>query len=268
MIAFHKIPEKPIFPYPLVFIHGAWHDSFYWHPLTDYLAERGFEIYAIDLPGHGDDSGTKNINLITFQSYINDVEKVVSDIGKEPVLIGHSMGGMIVQKYLQNHTCKAAILMAPVPSFGVYKLVLNAFMKLPLTTLKALITGNLYYMINSRPKADYWLYNDHMTESEKQKYFMHLQRESFMAFFVLMFPKLKKNISEPATMLIIAAQNDKLFSVEDLEQTARFHQADFQVVENSPHNLMLVSVEQTAERMIKWLDSKFASNPEQKKLKS
>ena len=45
----------------------------------------------------------------------NLLELVLVEINKPVILIGHSMGGYIVQKYLENKDCKGAVLMAPVP---------------------------------------------------------------------------------------------------------------------------------------------------------
>jgi pimeloyl-ACP methyl ester carboxylesterase len=253
MIAFHKVPESIIYPYPLIFIHGAWHDSFYWHTITDDLCKKGWEIYAIDLPGHGSDRVNRKLNLICFRDYLFHLELVLSDIGKKVILVGHSMGGMVVQKYLQKNSCVAAILMAPVPHFGVFNLVLNAIRKFPFVVLRAFLSGNLFYMINTLDKADYWLYNDEMTLEQKKMYFEHLQNESFLAFFTLLLPKLNKKNCGRISILLMAAENDKLFSIADQKATADFHKAKFVVIPNSSHNMMLSSSIETAQEMTNWL---------------
>ena len=40
-------------------------------------------------------------------------------LGEQPILIGHSMGGFVAQRYLERHPAMAAVLMAPVPATGL-----------------------------------------------------------------------------------------------------------------------------------------------------
>ena len=45
---------------------------------------------------------------ISIADYVDDVAAVIDWLGEKPVLIGHSMGGFIIQKYLERHTVPAA----------------------------------------------------------------------------------------------------------------------------------------------------------------
>jgi pimeloyl-ACP methyl ester carboxylesterase len=51
--------------------------------------------------------------------YLDDVQSATDSLGSQPVLIGHSMGGFIVQKYLAKRRAPAAVLMASIPPQGV-----------------------------------------------------------------------------------------------------------------------------------------------------
>jgi pimeloyl-ACP methyl ester carboxylesterase len=53
-----------------------------------------------------------------------------------PVLIGHSMGGMVIQKYLELHQIPAAVLMASAPPKGLLASTLRIAGKHPLIFLK------------------------------------------------------------------------------------------------------------------------------------
>lgn len=54
--------------------------------------------------------------------YIKDVSRTAAALSKSPVVIGHSLGGLAVQKYLETGTAPAAVLLAPsaVSSTAVY----------------------------------------------------------------------------------------------------------------------------------------------------
>ncbi len=88
---------------PILFVHGVWHAAWCWDEhFLPYFAEKGFTAYALSLRHHGKSQSTGSIRWIRGAEYVEDVAQVVEMIGQTPVLIGHSMGGYIVQKYLER----------------------------------------------------------------------------------------------------------------------------------------------------------------------
>ncbi len=103
---------------PLFFVHGAWHGAWCWKPLMEYLATKGFTSYALDLPGHGSRK-SEGVAGRGIMDYVSEVESSIRSLGLvKPVVIGHSMGGLIVQKFLEKNDALAAILIAPCPGIG------------------------------------------------------------------------------------------------------------------------------------------------------
>ena len=88
---------------PLLFVHGAWHGAWCWAEyFLPYFAEHGYTSHALDLRGHGKSEGANRLRWTGITHYVSDVEHVVDQLDKAPVLIGHSMGGLVVQKYLES----------------------------------------------------------------------------------------------------------------------------------------------------------------------
>jgi len=78
----------------LVFVHGWSCDSRYWREQIPYFSEK-YRVVLVDLAGHGH-SGFGRSNY-TMQSFGEDVRAVVDAVGAEKtVLIGHSMGGVVI----------------------------------------------------------------------------------------------------------------------------------------------------------------------------
>lgn len=78
----------------IILVHGAFHNARCWDPLAAELRHRGHNVTAIDLPSHGNDPTP--IESVTLASY---ADRVVAELKKsdEPaVLVGHSMGGMVI----------------------------------------------------------------------------------------------------------------------------------------------------------------------------
>ncbi len=119
-------PQSNPHPTPILFIHGAWHGAWCWaEHFLPYFAERGYTAHALSLRGHGASAGRERLRWSSIADYASDVAQVASQLPKPPILIGHSMGGLIVQKYLEKHPATAAVLLASVPAGGIIKTVLR-----------------------------------------------------------------------------------------------------------------------------------------------
>src|SRR3954471_1225490 len=106
-------------PVPLLFIHGAWHAAWCWDEnFLSFFADKGYRALAVSLRGHGSSPTTKRLRDCSFADYLEDVTSVADSLPTRPVVIGHSMGGFIVQKYLESSSAPAAVLMASMPPRG------------------------------------------------------------------------------------------------------------------------------------------------------
>ncbi|GIV80636.1 MAG: hypothetical protein KatS3mg050_5030 [Litorilinea sp.] len=77
-----------------VLIHGSWHGGWCWDRVKPLLEKQGHRVMAPDLPGHGQDHTP--VAEITLQRFVDRVCQVL-DAQPEPViLVGHSMGGIVI----------------------------------------------------------------------------------------------------------------------------------------------------------------------------
>lgn len=75
-------------------IHGAWHGAWCWHKVLPELRARGHRALAIDLPGHGVDKTP--VAEVTLDGYARRVGEALDALGEPAVLVGHSMGGIVI----------------------------------------------------------------------------------------------------------------------------------------------------------------------------
>jgi pimeloyl-ACP methyl ester carboxylesterase len=106
------IKEEPVSDVrstPILFVHGMWHAAWCWSEhFLPYFARHGYVSHALSLRGHGGSEGWERLRWTSLAEYVSDVEQVVGHIGRPPVLVGHSMGGVIVQKYLESNGAPVA----------------------------------------------------------------------------------------------------------------------------------------------------------------
>lgn len=79
-----------------VLVHGAWHGGWCWDKVVPLLEKQGHKAVAPDLPGHGTDKSP--ISEVSLQAYADRVVKVLEAQSEPVVLVGHSMGGIIISQ--------------------------------------------------------------------------------------------------------------------------------------------------------------------------
>lgn len=77
-----------------VLVHGAFHNASCWDSLIPELEAQGHTVTAIDLPSHGNDATP--IETVVLQTYADKVTEVLASINEPVILVGHSMGGMVI----------------------------------------------------------------------------------------------------------------------------------------------------------------------------
>jgi pimeloyl-ACP methyl ester carboxylesterase len=76
----------------IVMVHGAQHDHSVWILQSRYLAHHGFNVIAVDLPGHGKSAGTALASVEAIAQWLLDL---LQALGVDKAhWIGHSMGSL------------------------------------------------------------------------------------------------------------------------------------------------------------------------------
>ena len=94
----HFIPEKISKDTKILFIHSSGHGSWLWKNFLTYFAERGYDSWALNLRGHYLAPPVADWSDVGSDAYLEDIEQAVKLIGKNVVLVGHSMSGLRLLK--------------------------------------------------------------------------------------------------------------------------------------------------------------------------
>jgi 3-oxoadipate enol-lactonase len=102
----------------VVFVHGIGGSARVWAPQLESFPANGFDVLALDLPGYGK---RPVVAALDFETLAADVEAAIDRAGLPlPVLVGHSMGGMVVQTMLRRRpdAYSAVVLACTSAAFG------------------------------------------------------------------------------------------------------------------------------------------------------
>jgi 3-oxoadipate enol-lactonase len=102
---------------PLVFLHGIGGAARSWRGQLDFFKGR-YRAIAWDMPGYGGSRPLPAVSIATLADALRDFLQQVG--AARPILVGHSIGGMIVQQFLVQHPdiARAVVLAQTSPAFG------------------------------------------------------------------------------------------------------------------------------------------------------
>ncbi len=90
----------------LVFLHGVGSSSETWRSVMDQLSDR-FTVAALDLLGHGQSPTPEDPSLYTRDLALDDIDALINELGDDPVLVGHSLGGYLALAHAATRRNKA-----------------------------------------------------------------------------------------------------------------------------------------------------------------
>ncbi|MBL1433992.1 alpha/beta hydrolase [Candidatus Wolfebacteria bacterium] len=108
-------PKGDIKESSILLIHGSWGGAWMWDIAGPLYAAAGYKTYALSLRGHGGSEGI--LEGATMEDYVEDVKSVVDEMALEnPIIIGHSMGGLVALMYAGKNPGKALVVIGGSPS--------------------------------------------------------------------------------------------------------------------------------------------------------
>lgn len=219
---FSCIPAKKTRRPPVLFVHGAFAGGWMWtETFMPFLAEAGYPCHALSLRGHGGSHGGEHINWHSVNDYVEDVRTIADWLGESPILIGHSMGGFIVQKYLEHHLVPGVALLCSVPPQGLIASQFHLMFQKPqlFMDINNIMSGN-YPDTEVLREA---LFAGDIDETMLSAWLSRMQTESHRALWDMsMFNLPNLHAMHRPPMLILGAEQDVLvpaFLVQATGQT-------------------------------------------------
>jgi pimeloyl-ACP methyl ester carboxylesterase len=225
---------------PLLFVHGKWHAAWCWaEHFLPYFAEYGYVSYALSLRGHGESQGRARLRWTSIAGYIADVAQIAGRMETPPVLIGHSMGGFITQKYLENHTAPAAALLTAIPPTGLWPTIGLVFRRHPEVVLKILFTLRFSPAVSTPALTREALFSADMPEGQVCAYHQRMQDESFRACLDELGLNLVRTKRVKTPLLVVGAENDTLIPPNLVRKTAHIYGIQARIFPHMAHDVML-----------------------------
>jgi pimeloyl-ACP methyl ester carboxylesterase len=243
---------------PLLFVHGGYSNSQCWSVrFIPWFQAQGYDCFALDLSGHGDSPGREHLDDFGLDDYVADLAAAVASMSEPPVLISHSMGCLVCQRFLEQGTARAVAFLAPVPPTGTAGTASRFALTMPdfFAELPNAVNGTASaHTMRTMAKV---YFSPDMPAEETLQYLPLLQPESEKAVAEMVTAPMRmarRRAKLPA--LVMGGSEDKVFPASMLYFTAASWQAKTVVIRGAGHMLMLdPQWPEAAGDLLAWLET-------------
>lgn len=257
---------------PILFVHGAFCAAWIWKEhWLGHFAAHGRPAYALSLRGHGESEGHDRLRDTSLSEFVDDlahtVHQIIESTGRPPVILGHSMGGMVVQRWLERQsadsfrnapTAAAIILLSSVPPGGLFGTTVHMALSDPLLLwqIAAIQTfGETAATLGGVQRA---MFSDDVPQDLLAGFLSRMQGESVRAQADMsMAPPPVSTNGRSLPMLVLGADHDAFVPPWMAQTTARHYDAECVILEKTGHASMLGPAwKRTATTLEAWLKEK------------
>lgn len=228
--------------------HGAWCFDQHWLPAA---AAQGWPCYAVSLRGHGASAGAEQLRRATLRHYVHDVLQAITELPAPPVLVGHSMGALIVQRVLERYTAApAAVLVAPAGDRHGLGIVARLARRRPWQLARATVGRPLWFDGRALVSAE-------VPWEVAEAYAARQSPESPLAQYQVVLPRRRRTAACP--VLVLGGGADAIVPPVDVARTARRFGTRAVMFSGLGHDLMLEArSSQPLQAMLDWLERTIA----------
>ena len=250
-------PQGPRTGPPILFLHGAFGGAWMWREIfMPYFARRGRASLALSVRGHGGSEGRAELRTWGVSDYLDDVRRVFAELGEPPVVIAHSLGGLLAQMLIGREPMRALALLGSLPPEG---LMLESS-RLALTDTAIWVEAFVGSMAQSKlpisMAAHQILFSEGLPHERVMRYSARMTPESPRALADAHLPvPITPAFLYAIPTLVVRGGDDRLVWQASALRTALYHGAAYRMAEGQGHFLQLdVGAETVARDLMAWMD--------------
>jgi pimeloyl-ACP methyl ester carboxylesterase len=242
-------PPQPTDKPPVIMVHGGQHAAWCWENWATLFSEAGYEVHALDWYNHGDSEALPEDEFIhrsIADVAAKEIALVAGRLSQQPILIGHSMGGLASAIYAAKSPVERLVLLAPVMPQSVHPdpLPLPVDMSKPFPVLPFEQSKQFFFAASS--------------EEDARRYYERLVVESPQAVYEATQWSVDFDTGGiTAPVLVVAVEFDRLIPQESLKRYAMMLGADFETMKDIGHSDILLKAPEwrtTATYVRTWLE--------------
>ena len=245
---------------PILLAHGAFCGAWVWSRFEAPLRAAGYRVIAPDLPGHAPGDAPDAARGRSMSDYAEALAAAAAALPEPPVLIGHSLGGLVAAMAAMRAPVAGVILLAPSPPWGVT----GATMEEAVSAVSLYALGPYWAQAIQPDYASFRRFAvDRLPRGERHALHARMRPESGRALFETLNwwldPFMTTRLDPAridAPILALAGGADVIHPPTTVRETARRLGAAFEVMDGMSHWLVgEPGWEAVAARCLAWIEA-------------
>lgn len=233
----------------ILLLHGAFADHHSFEGWMPYLADAGYTAVAVSQRGRLG-VGPEHAAGLTFADYVDDARAVIDELAQPPVIVGHSLGGLVAQRLAAEGRTRAIALVASAPPaiLTAQAIALPRFgPKMP-----KIMAGRPFIVGNDACSV---LALNRVPDEERPAIHAHLTHESGKVYRALMFGTVRiKSADVTVPVFVCGGDDDRIISTRLVHKTARHYRVEPRIYAEHGHWLIgEPGWTQVADDVLAWL---------------
>lgn len=232
----------------VLFIHGWWASGWVWSRVAERFEAAGYTPHVLSLPGP--ESGRAGLS-----DHLDHATLAARAVGN-PILVGHSVGGLIAMKMTERLAPPACIALTPAAPFGVLPRPSPILLRFALAALPSILLGRDFL-----PRALLRDIDLNVLERAEQDEVLAMMRPVAASQVRVVVPSLvrvdRRRMRAP--LLVVGAAHDRLTPVAQTRAIARRYAADYLECPDAAHYLLRErGWSAMTDGVLGWLDDRLA----------
>jgi pimeloyl-ACP methyl ester carboxylesterase len=237
---------------PVLCLHGLFAGSWVFERLLPVLARRGYSAAALSFRGHPPSAAVPELGRVTIGDYLEDATDAARALNR-PIVIGHSLGGLVAQLLAARGLARAVVLIDAAPPRGIGVLT-KPLLKRMTRYLPALLRSRAFLpraedldalVLNRVPVAERAAARERLVADSGRA-----ARQAALGKYAVP----KRSVRVP--VLVTSGEDDRFIPLEVARKIARRYDAPLLVARGHGHFLLAEpGWEDQVRVMIDWLDA-------------
>lgn len=246
-----------------------WGGAWCWDIYRPFFEQRGYRVITPTLRHHGQDDvpPPPELGRVGLLDFAADLEDEIRSLDKPPVLVGHSMGGLLAQMLAARGLASAVVCLTPAPPMGILAV---RHPSVAATFIQGI--GRIVRRKPVRPRywaADFAVFNE-LPEAESRRLYdlsvyesgraiSEIGLRTYRSLIPYLDPLRASAVDErkvTCPMLVVGARHDRITPLPIAEKVARKYGADYIELDDHAHWILTgPNWRGPAERVAAWLDA-------------
>jgi pimeloyl-ACP methyl ester carboxylesterase len=237
---------------PILLVPGSYSGAWIWqHNFQASLHRAGHDVHAMSFAAHGQRGLA--LNRRGLDAYVADLRAAVAALPAPPVLVAHSLGGLVALKLAATTAVRGLALLAPIPAQGAWRSVLKLGLRSPasLAKLAAIAIEPRLARYGAPPDG---IYGDDVDPARASAITASLQAESLRVLIESLLPSGVTPARINAPLHFFAAGRDTIIPAAEVERCARAFNAPYTLYPDMGHTFQAErGYERVSRDIVRWI---------------